>query len=103
MSCRKEGESEENHRPELMAARSSMLRMGSSMSVCALLLDLGSPALSGAHRRLAQVFVARVSLPLAPRILKSGARAQRPCGTHQLLGGDIDQKLTGNPVACAKM
>src|SRR3569832_2396765 len=33
MSCRSDGESEENQRPELIASRSSMVRMGSSM-VC---------------------------------------------------------------------
>lgn len=31
MSCRSEGEREENHLPELMASRSSMLRIGSSI------------------------------------------------------------------------
>src|SRR3954452_14443638 len=33
MSCRKEGDRDENQRPELIASRSSMVRIGSSM-VC---------------------------------------------------------------------
>ena len=35
MSCRSEGESDENQRPELIAARSSMVRIGSSMGLYA--------------------------------------------------------------------
>jgi hypothetical protein len=61
MSCRRDGDNEENQRPELMAARSSTVRMGSSMAIDALIHTVDWPALSGERSRFTQTFVARVS------------------------------------------
>ena len=61
MSCLNDGDNVENQRPELMAARSSIVRMGSSMQFDAFLDTDDWPALSGARSRFVQTFVTRVS------------------------------------------